>query len=53
VAPTTEVYAVLEHADPNTEEVDRQIRNPRWGLVPGWAKDPKIGNRFLCTSQPA
>jgi putative SOS response-associated peptidase YedK len=23
------------------------------GLVPSWAKDPSIGNRFLCTSQPA
>ena len=47
VAPTTEVYAVLEHADPNTEEVDRQIRNLRWGLVPNWAKDPEIGNRLI------
>ena len=32
VAPTTEVCAVLEHADPKTEEVDRQVRNLRWGL---------------------
>jgi putative SOS response-associated peptidase YedK len=47
VAPTTEVYGVLEHADPNTEKVDRQIRNLRWGLVPGWAKDPTIGNRLI------
>jgi putative SOS response-associated peptidase YedK len=47
VAPTTEVYAVLEHTDPNTEEVDRQIRNLRWGLVPNWAKDPTIGNRLI------
>jgi hypothetical protein len=22
-------------------------------LVPSWAKDPKIGNRILCTSQSA
>jgi putative SOS response-associated peptidase YedK len=47
VAPTTEVYAVLEHADPTTDEVDRQVRNLRWGLVPSWAKDPKIGNRLI------
>jgi len=47
VAPTTEVYAVLEHADPNTEEVDRQIRNLRWGLVPNWAKDPTVGKRLI------
>jgi putative SOS response-associated peptidase YedK len=53
VAPTTEAYAVVEHADPTTDEVDRQVPNLRWGLVPSWAKDPKIGNRLLCTSQPA
>jgi putative SOS response-associated peptidase YedK len=35
------------------EETDpaRQLRNLKWGLVPTWAKDPKIGIRFLCTSQ--
>jgi putative SOS response-associated peptidase YedK len=53
VAPTTEIYAVVEHADAKTDEVDRQIRNLEWGLVPNWAKDPTIGTRFLCTSQPA
>lgn len=47
VAPTTEVYAVLEHGDPKTDEVDRQVRAVRWGLVPSWAKDPKIGNRLI------
>jgi putative SOS response-associated peptidase YedK len=35
------------------EETDpaRQLRNLKWGLVPTWAKDSKIGIRFLCTSQ--
>jgi putative SOS response-associated peptidase YedK len=47
VAPTTEVYAVLEHADPNTDEVQRQIRNLRWGLIPSWAQDPNISNRLI------
>jgi putative SOS response-associated peptidase YedK len=32
-------------------EPQRQLRNLKWGLVPSWAKDPKIGNRILCTSQ--
>jgi putative SOS response-associated peptidase YedK len=37
------------------EETDpaRQLRNLKCGLVPTWAKDPKIGNRLLCTSQAA
>jgi putative SOS response-associated peptidase YedK len=47
VAPTSDIYAVVEHADPHTENVDRQIRNLRWGLVPSWAKDPTIGNRLI------
>lgn len=25
----------------------RQIELARWGLVPGWAKDPSIGNRLI------
>jgi putative SOS response-associated peptidase YedK len=47
VAPTSDIYAVVEHADPRTEKVDRQIRNLRWGLVPSWAKDPTIGDRLI------
>ena len=38
VAPTTEVYAVVEHADPKTDEVERQVRDLRWGLVPSWRR---------------
>lgn len=56
VAPTKEVYAVLER--PPAEEQglqeqgaeaapERQLRELRWGLVPFWAKDPKIGNRMI------
>jgi len=41
VAPTKEVYAVLERHD------ERQLRVFRWGLVPSWAKDPSIGNRMI------
>ncbi len=53
VAPTKEVYAVLERVPkPDDEssaapEPERQLRTLRWGLVPSWAKDPSIGNRMI------
>ncbi|SDE57079.1 SOS response-associated peptidase [Streptomyces griseoaurantiacus] len=52
VAPTDRVWAVLERAPrPGGEEdpgpVRRQLRPLRWGLVPSWAKDVKIGARMI------
>ena len=56
VAPTKEVYAVVERLpkkDPSTEEgergvpAERQLRALTWGLIPSWAKDPKIGSRMI------
>ncbi len=57
VAPTKPVYAVVERAasaDPEQpgpvadhEPVLRELRVMRWGLVPFWAKDPKIGSRMI------
>lgn len=48
VAPTDEVYAVLERtARDDGGEVRRQLRALRWGLVPSWAKDPKMGSRMI------
>ncbi len=50
VAPTKQVYAVLDHrSKEGDEEVPpvRQLRVVRWGLVPSWAKDPKIGSRMI------
>jgi putative SOS response-associated peptidase YedK len=55
VAPTKQVYAVLERAEraPDGEAPDggeaseRQLRTVRWGLVPFWAKDPGIGSRMI------
>lgn len=45
VAPSKQVYMVVDRA---TEEgVQRQLRTAKWGLVPSWAKDPKIGNRMI------
>lgn len=54
VAPTKEVYAVLERA-PRGEDKEsqqdsapeRQLRVLTWGLVPFWAKDPSVGNRMI------
>jgi len=61
VAPTKEVYAVLERLPRRDEDEDedeapeqrtaqqaeRQLRVLRWGLVPSWAKDAAIGSRMI------
>jgi putative SOS response-associated peptidase YedK len=53
VAPTKEVYAVLERPprresdEEPVEPAERQLRVVTWGLVPSWAKDPKIGSRMI------
>ena len=41
VAPTQQVYAVVEHDD------ERTLTSFRWGLVPFWAKDLKIGSKSI------
>ncbi len=53
VAPTKEVYGIVERP-PRKESPDgpdlpaeRQARILTWGLVPSWAKDPKIGSRMI------
>ncbi|MER7151980.1 SOS response-associated peptidase [Streptomyces lydicus] len=47
VAPTDEVWAVLERADRGTGEVERQLRPLRWGLVPSWAKSLTVGSKMI------
>ncbi|GAA0644262.1 SOS response-associated peptidase [Streptomyces thermocarboxydovorans] len=50
VAPTDQVYGVLERRprrDGDDGEVRRQLRALRWGLVPSWADDLKIGARLI------
>jgi putative SOS response-associated peptidase YedK len=47
VAPTKEVYAVLERPPRGDRARQRQLRVLTWGLVPSWAKDPSIGNRMI------
>jgi putative SOS response-associated peptidase YedK len=48
VAPTQEVLTV--RASPDPEEAargEREARAMRWGLVPRWAKDLKVGYRMI------
>ncbi len=40
ISPTQDVASV-----PNTRE--KQVEFFHWGLIPSWAKDPKIGNRMI------
>jgi putative SOS response-associated peptidase YedK len=49
VAPTKPVPVVLERAPQGApkEEVVRQLRMLRWGLVPSWAKDLSIGSKMI------
>ncbi|MET9968162.1 SOS response-associated peptidase [Streptomyces sp. NPDC006356] len=50
VAPTDEVWAVLERTPRGAAEGEparRRLRPLRWGLVPSWAKDVKIGARLI------
>lgn len=42
VAPTNDVVAVAVRPDGS-----RAVRAFRWGLVPSWAKDAKIGSRMI------
>ena len=43
VAPTTDVPIVLERIIDGG--LHRQLHVAKWGLVPGWAKDPAVGVR--------
>ena len=43
IAPTDPAAIVLDST--KTEPPTRRLARARWGLVPGWAKDPTIGAR--------
>ncbi|MBP2406290.1 hypothetical protein SNS2_5138 [Streptomyces netropsis] len=47
VAPTDDVWAVLERADRTSGALERQLRALRWGLVPSWAKSPDTGAKMI------
>ncbi|WP_166828796.1 SOS response-associated peptidase [Thalassoroseus pseudoceratinae] len=41
IAPTQDVLAIRQG------DQERELFQPRWGLIPSWAKDPSIGNRMI------
>ena len=45
VAPTQDVPIIAEKLD--EDGIDRRLLIARWGLVPSWAKDTKIGSRLI------
>ncbi|MFG2888237.1 SOS response-associated peptidase [Streptomyces sp. NPDC048248] len=47
VAPTDNVWAVLERPDRGTGEIERRLRPLRWGLVPSWAKSIGVGAKMI------
>jgi putative SOS response-associated peptidase YedK len=48
VAPTQEVLAIRSSPDPEeAAHGEREARLMRWGLVPRWAKDLKVGYRMI------
>jgi putative SOS response-associated peptidase YedK len=55
VAPSKDVYIVADRprqdvpelAERNGERAARELAVARWGLVPHWAKDVKIGSRMI------
>ncbi|WP_432030357.1 SOS response-associated peptidase [Streptomyces sp. 1222.5] len=49
VAPTDDEWAVLERTPPGESPAaaSRELRPLRWGVVPSWAKEAKIGARMI------
>ena len=48
VAPTQEILAVRSSPDPDEAAAgEREARLMRWGLVPRWAKDLKVGYKMI------
>jgi putative SOS response-associated peptidase YedK len=45
VAPTQNARVILERMV--NDRPDRQLRTLRWGLVPSWAKDLRIGSKLV------
>jgi putative SOS response-associated peptidase YedK len=45
VAPRATVYAVRDRAEDDGRR--RYLSDLRWGLIPSWAKDPKVGDRMI------
>ena len=45
VAPRASVYAVRDRSEEQGRR--RSLSALRWGLIPSWAKDPKVGDRMI------
>jgi putative SOS response-associated peptidase YedK len=45
VAPRSSVYAVRDRVEDDARR--RYLSELRWGLVPSWAKDPRVGDRMI------
>jgi len=47
VAPTKPAPIVIERPAAGDRPGGREVLAAQWGLVPSWAKDPKIGSRMI------
>lgn len=47
MAPTKLAPIVIERPDRDGRPGGREVLVAQWGLVPSWAKDPKIGSRMI------
>jgi len=47
VAPTDPVYAIRTRKRSDDQKPFRELSVVRWGLVPSWAKDAKIGSKMF------
>src|SRR5690349_5324693 len=47
VAPTKPAPIVIERPPKEDRPGGREVLLAQWGLVPSWAKDPKIGSRMI------
>lgn len=48
IAPTQEVPVIPNiHIDGESNPDDKKLEFFHWGLIPSWAKDPKIGSRMI------
>ena len=47
IAPTDPVQLIAERPRKGSDEITRQLRTARWGLVPGWSTDAKGGARMI------
>ena len=48
ISPTQDIAVIANTSTDTVESVDaKQVEFFHWGLIPSWAKDPKIGNRMI------